>query len=380
MNFAKRLDSVEEYYFSKKLKEVRKLQMEGKPIINMGIGSPDMPPPKAAIEALTEAALHGDHKYQSYQGLPELRKAFADFYETHYRVKLNPESEILPLMGSKEGIMHASLAFLNPGDEALIPAPGYPTYTSATKLIGAVPRYYKLSEANGWLPDLDLLERRDLSGVRLMWLNYPHMPTGAKIDKKGFQTLVDFALRHRILLINDNPYSFLLNDHPLSILEADNAKDIAMELNSLSKTFNMSGWRVGAVFGRADYVNAILKVKSNMDSGMYYGLQKGAIAALKSSKAWFSEMNDTYRRRRKLIFKIADQMGCRYEEDTCGLFVWCKLPDDSPDGVEMVDRWLYDKHIFIAPGSIFGEEYNRYVRFSLCVEEDKIEEALKRLL
>lgn len=376
---ADRLHTVEEYYFSKKLREVRGLIAEGRPIINMGIGSPDLAPSTKIVESIQNAVLDtGAHQYQSYQGLPELRAAIAEFYQSKFGVTANPSNEILPLMGSKEGIMHISMAFLNPGDEVLIPNPGYPTYTSVTKLVGAKPKYYNLKEANGWFPDLDSIEERDLSNVKIMWVNYPHMPTGATASKIQLEKLVTFAKRNDILLVNDNPYSFVLNEEPTSVLAASGAKEVALELNSLSKTFNMAGWRVGMVLGSTEHINAILKVKSNMDSGMFYGIQKGAIEALKSNQDWFEELNQVYGARRELIFQLVDKLNCTYDRNSVGMFVWAKLPEGSKSAEEFIDGILYDKNIFITPGTIFGSNGDGYIRFSLCVTEDKIQEAINR--
>lgn len=376
---AKRLDTVEEYYFSSKLREVRQLQSEGKSIINMGIGSPDLSPSKAVIEAVTAAIQdENGHGYQSYQGLPELRKGMADFYQNQFGVALNPNNEILPLMGSKEGIMHISLAFLNEGDHVLIPNPGYPTYTSVTNLVGAVPVYYDLKEANAWEPDFAALEKLDLSKVKIMWLGYPHMPTGARGSLALFEELVAFAKKHNILLVNDNPYSFVLNDNPMSLLQIEGAKEVALELNSLSKTFNMAGWRVGMVLGNPEIIDAVLKVKSNMDSGMYYGIQKGAVAALNCDKSWFEDQNKIYRRRRELTEKLAEKLGCEVYKDGVGLFVWAKLPEGIESAEKFIDEILYEKHIFITPGTIFGSNGEGYIRFSLCVKEEKVQEAIDR--
>lgn len=376
---AKRLDTVEEYYFSSKLREVRQLQSEGKSIINMGIGSPDLSPSKAVIEAVAAAIQdENGHGYQSYQGLPELRKGMADFYQNQFGVELNPNNEILPLMGSKEGIMHISLAFLNEGDHVLIPNPGYPTYTSVTNLVGAVPVYYDLKEANAWEPDFEALEKLDLSKVKIMWLGYPHMPTGARGSLALFEKLVAFAKKHNILLVNDNPYSFVLNDNPMSLLQIEGAKDVALELNSLSKTFNMAGWRVGMVLGNPEIIDAVLKVKSNMDSGMYYGIQKGAIAALNCDKSWFEDQNKIYKRRRELTEKLAEKLGCEVYKEGVGLFVWAKLPEGIASAEKFIDEILYEKHIFITPGTIFGSNGEGYIRFSLCVKEEKVQEAIDR--
>ncbi len=379
MKTADRLHTVQEYYFSKKLREVRGLMAEGRPIINMGIGSPDLPPPVGALQTLNNVLYQeGVHQYQSYQGLPELREAMADFYKQRFGVTVNPQNEVLPLIGSKEGIMHISLAFLNEGDGVLVPNPGYPTYSSVSRLIGAKLVEYDLLEENDWLPDLEALKRTDLSNIKLMWISYPNMPTGAKITFKKMQMLVDFAKKHDILLVNDNPYSFVLNSSPTSILQVEGAKEYALELNSLSKTFNLAGWRVGMVMGSAEHVLAVLKVKSNMDSGMFYGIQKGAVAALKSGQEWFKELDATYEKRRDLMFRLVDKLGCTYDATTAGMFVWAKLPEDSKTSEEFIDEVLYDKSIFIAPGTIFGSNGEGYIRFSLCVKEEKIKEAINR--
>lgn len=379
MKAAKRLDTVQEYYFSKKLREVRALSAQGKPIINMGIGSPDLQPPPAVIEAIQQAVLQeGAHKYQSYQGLPAFREAVADFYQKNYQVAVNPENEILPLMGSKEGILHISMAFLNKGDKVLIPNPGYPTYTSVTNLVEAVPVFYDLTSEHNWEPNFKQLEQQDLSNVKLMWVNYPHMPTGAKATENLFKKLIAFGKKHQLLIINDNPYSFVLNDTPLSILGTEGAKETAIELNSLSKSFNMAGWRVGMLLGAKPILEEVLKVKTQMDSGMFYGIQQGAIAALKVSSGWFENMNEIYQKRRKLIWQIAEALDCTFDKNTSGMFVWAKIPAGKK-AENIVDDLLYKHHIFIAPGTIFGSKGEGYIRFSLCVPEEKIKEALDRL-
>ncbi len=376
---ANRLNTVEEYYFSKKLREVRGLIAQGRPIINMGIGSPDLEPSAEVVDAIKDAVAHdGAHQYQSYQGLPELRESFASFYKKRFGVGVDPQTQVLPLMGSKEGIMHISLAFLNPGDEVLIPNPGYPTYTSVTNLVGAKPLYYDLTDDNGWFPDLDILGERDLSKVKVMWTSYPHMPTGAIASREQLQRLVDFAKENDILLVNDNPYSFVLNEEPISVLELEGAMEVALELNSLSKTFNMAGWRVGLVLGSSEHINAVLKVKSNMDSGMFYGIQKGAIAALNSSDAWFKQLNKVYNERRELVYELANKLNCTYDKKSVGMFVWAKLPSGIPSAEEFIDKVLYEKNIFITPGTIFGSKGEGYIRFSLCVSADKIAEAISR--
>ena len=376
---AKRLDTVEEYYFSTKLREVRELAASGKPIINIGIGSPDLQPPTKVIEAIQQS--FNDitaHKYQSYQGLPELRNAISSFYKNKFGVKVISENEVLPLMGSKEGVMHISLAFLNEGDEVLIPNPGYPTYSSVTKLVGAKPVFYNLDEATNWQPDFDELEKLDLSKVKIMWVNYPHMPTGTNAMKETFIKLITFGKKHQILIVNDNPYSFILNDTPTSILQVDGAKEIALELNSLSKTFNMAGWRVGMVLGNSNFINQILKVKSNMDSGMFYGIQKGAIEALHLSENWFQIQNKEYQERRELVFELANKLKCTYNKNSAGLFVWAKIPQGKISE-EFTDEILYKKDVFVAPGTVFGSKGEGFIRFSLCVPKEIIKEAINRI-
>ena len=375
---ADRLQGVQEYYFSRKLREVRQLISEGKPVINMGIGSPDLAPDITVIEAMQKAMFDDKaHEYQSYQGLPELRKGMADFYATHFNVDLDFSTEILPLMGSKEGIMHISLAFLNQGDEVLIPNPGYPTYASVTELVQAKAVYYDLSAATNWQPDFDALEKLDLSKVKLMWVSYPHMPTGVNGSFELFEKLVTFGKEHNILIINDNPYSFVLNGNPLSILQVEGSSAIALELNSLSKTYNMAGWRVGMVLGNPKLIDAVLKVKSNMDSGMFYGIQKGAIEALKLGNDWFEKQNEIYTKRRNLIFKLAEKLNCVFDKNSVGLFVWAKLPTGI-SSEKFIDEVLLEKHIFITPGTIFGSNGEGYIRFSLCVTEEKIQQAIER--
>ena len=376
---ANRLHTVEEYYFSKKLREVNAMKAAGAPIINLGIGSPDLAPPKTVISAITDCLMDASaHKYQSYQGLPELRSAMADFYHTHYNVSLNSENEVLPLIGSKEGIMHISMAYLNEGDAVLIPNPGYPTYTSVTKLVGADPIFYDLKANSNWQPDLAALEAMDLSKVKIMWVNYPHMPTGTFGDHTILKTLVAFAKKHSILLINDNPYSFILNDNPSSIFNVEGAKEVCLELNSLSKTFNMAGWRVGMLTGSATHLQNVIKVKSNMDSGMFYGIQKGAIEALNSSKNWFKDLNKIYAERRALVWELATALNCTFETTTSGMFVWAKLPSDLKSET-FIDTLLQKHHIFIAPGTIFGSNGEGYIRFSLCAPKESIQSAIKRV-
>lgn len=372
---ANRLKTVKEYYFSKKLREVRSLINQGKPIINLGVGSPDLQPPQEVINALNNSTIYG---YQNYQGIPEFRQAISDFYYKYYNVSLQVSDEILPLMGSKEGILHISMAYLNEGDEVLIPNPGYPTYTSVTKLVQAKPVYYDLVEENNWFPNFEVLEKINLEKVKIMWVNYPHMPTGSTPTNVLFEKLIAFAKKHQILIVNDNPYSFILNDKPKSILAYEGAKDVAIELNSLSKSFNISGWRVGMVVGKSEYINNILKVKSNMDSGMYYGIQQGAITALKLSKKWFDQINTIYRKRRNIIWEICDKLHCTYDKTSTGLFVWAKIPKGKTSN-EITDELLYHYNVFITPGTVFGSNGEGYIRFSLCVEEDRIKEVLIRI-
>ena len=376
---ANRLNTVEEYYFSKKLREVSELISSGENIINMGIGSPDLFPSKEVIEALSLSLTDQfAHKYQSYQGLKELRKAISDFYFRFFKVHCNPNNEVLPLMGSKEGIMHISLAFLNVGDEVLIPNPGYPTYLSVTKLVEAKPIFYNLSKKNNWFPDLKKLENQDLSKVKIMWINYPHMPTGASASLQQFEELILFAKKHKILLINDNPYSFILNNDFVSLLSVNDSMEFAMELNSLSKSFNLSGWRVGMLIGSKDNISKVLKVKSNMDSGMFYCIQKGAIKALSLNETWFESLNIKYAKRRNLIWELATFLECEFDRSSKGLFVWAKLPLGIKSSEKFIDQILKEKKIFIAPGTIFGSKGEGYIRFSLCIEEEKIIEAIKR--
>lgn len=376
---AERLNSVQEYYFSKKLREVNQMLSEGKPIINMGIGSPDLLPHFSVVNAIQNSMNDKKaHEYQSYQGLPELRKAMATFYQNQFNVSMDFASEILPLMGSKEGIMHVSMAFLNKSDEVLIPNPGYPTYASVTELVQAKPVFYDLVEENNWLPDFEALEKLDLSKVKIMWVCYPHMPTGANATIEVFEKLIAFGKKHHILIVNDNPYSFVLNENPMSIFQVDGAKEIALELNSLSKSFNMSGWRVGMILGNKTFLEAVLKVKSNMDSGMFYGIQKGAIEALNLDKNWFESQNEVYTKRRNLLFKLVEKLGCSYDKKSVGLFIWAKLPQDVISSEGFIDTILIEKNIFITPGTIFGSNGEGYIRFSLCIEEEKIKEALAR--
>lgn len=377
--FSNRLGDVQEYYFSTKLKEVQALRDAGHKVINMGIGSPDLPPHSSVSDALCNTANDPSaHGYQSYIGSPALRSAVSDFYSRSYGVTLNPENEILPLMGSKEGIMHLSMAFLNEQDEVLIPDPGYPTYSAVTQLLNAKPIFYTLSEERNWEPDFESLEQMDLTKVKLMWVNYPHMPTGAAGSVGLFERLLAFAKKHQILIINDNPYSFVLYDTPMSLLAVPGAKDHALELNSLSKTFNIPGWRVGMLVGKKEYLQAVLRVKSNMDSGMFLGIQKGAVAALKLGSEWFEQNNAIYAKRRELVWQLAEAMGLTVLKQAGGLFVWTKAGKDV-DALAMVDRLLQENHIFVTPGIIFGKAGAGYIRFSLCVSEANIMEAINRV-
>ena len=377
--FATRIEGVDEYYFSTKLREVNRLIAEGKPILNLGIGSPDLAPDRSVIEALKITADNEQtHGYQGYQGIAQLRAAMAAYYENAFGVQLDPNAEILPLMGSKEGVFQVSMAFLNPGDQVLIPNPGYPTYAAVTQLLGAIPIFYNLDLSRQGRPNLEELEQLDLSKVKMMWINYPHMPTGAAGSEELLLELIAFAQLQDILLVNDNPYSHILNPSPTSLLALPGGKEVGLELNSLSKTFNIPGWRVGMLCGKAEWVDAALKVKSNMDSGMFLGLQKGAIAALSLEKGWFDRQNEIYTARRKLVWTLADHLGLTYDRETAGLFVWCKMPEGT-SAEELVDQLLYEKNIFITPGKIFGSEGNDYVRISLCLQEFKILEAINRI-
>ena len=377
---ANRIKNIEEYYFSKKLKEVSSLEKDGRPIINMGIGSPDLSPDKLVIDALKESLSYPrSSMYQSYQGLPDLRKAIADFYKNNYNVNIDYTSEVLPLMGSKEGIMHISMTFLNKGDKVLIPNPGYPTYTSVTKILEAEPVYYDLVEEKKWQPDWDYLDSIDSNKIKLMWLNYPNMPTGAKADINTFDRLIDWARSRKIILVNDNPYSFILNDFPESILSRNGAFEVCLELNSLSKSFNMAGWRVGMLLGNNKFIKDVIKIKSNMDSGMFYGIQKGAIASLKLKNKWFKSLNEIYFKRREKVFELAKKLNTSFDRNTSGLFVWAKLHEKVESSEKFIDKILYNHNIFITPGSIFGSKGDRFIRFSLCVDEKLIEEAIKRL-
>ena len=377
---ASRMNLVQEYYFSTKLKQIAEMRNSGIDVLNLGIGSPDLPPSAQTIEALASTAQSPkNHAYQSYVGILALREAMASFYQNAYDVELNPANEILPLIGSKEGIMHISMAYIEAGDEVLVPNPGYPTYRAASLLTGATVVDYDLSEENNWLPDLKELAKKDLSKVKLMWVNYPHMPTGAKATGGFFEELRDFALTHNILIVNDNPYSFILNDNPQSILSVEGVKEIAMELNSLSKSHNMAGWRVGMLVGKAEFINPVLRFKSNMDSGMFLPLQMAAVMALKNDKSWFEELNKTYKIRQQKVFEIMQLLNCQYDTRQSGMFVWAKIPAKYKTGYELSDEILEKAAVFITPGGIFGTAGDGYIRTSLCAEVSVFEESILRI-
>lgn len=374
-----RLGTTQEYYFSRKLREVAELREQGKNIINLGIGSPDLAPAPEVIAALQNAAVApSNHGYQSYTGIPELRQGFANWYHRWFGVELNPANEVLPLIGSKEGIMHVSMAFLNQGDEVLVPNPGYPTYRSATELAGGVVREYNLSEANGWLPDLDALEQTDLSRVKIMWINYPHMPTGTQAPADFYPRLVKFAQRNQLLIVNDNPYAFILTNERSSILSVPGAKEIALELTSLSKAQNMAGWRVGALLGHPEYLQTVLRFKSNMDSGTFKAIQLAAVQALQLGEEWYDAMNATYAERRELVHQIFDVLECSYDKNQVGLFIWAKCPEGKT-GYDISDYALYEKDIFLTPGGIFGSQGEHYARIALCSSVETLQEVLNRL-
>jgi aspartate/methionine/tyrosine aminotransferase len=378
---ARRTNAVSEYYFSKKLKEVAEMNAQGLNVISLGVGSPDLPPAEDAVEILCRSAHQADtHGYQPYVGIPELRRAFAGWYKKWYRVDLNPDTEIQPLIGSKEGILHISLAFLNPGDGVLVPNPGYPTYSSASNLVEAQVIPYDLKEENRWQPDFDALEKMDLSNVKLMWVNYPHMPTGAPATKELYQRLVDFGRKHSIVICNDNPYSFILNENPLSILEIEGAKDICIEMNSLSKSQNMPGWRVAMMASNPQFVQWVLKVKSNIDSGQFKPMMLAAAQALQAPKEWYDGMNAVYRRRRKIAEKMMDALNCTFDPKQSGMFLWGKIPSKYENSGVLADAILYGARVFIVPGFIFGSNGNNYIRISLCCKDEQLQEALERVM
>lgn len=377
---AERLSSVSEYYFSRKLKEVAAMNAAGMGVISLGIGSPDMPPSEETVDTLcTEAHNPNGHGYQPYVGIPELREAFARFYKHWYGVELDAKSEIQPLIGSKEGILHVTLAFVNPGEQVLVPNPGYPTYTSLSRLLGAEVINYDLKEEKGWMPDFEALERMDLSRVKLMWTNYPNMPTGANATPELYERLVDFARRKGIVIVNDNPYSFILNDSPMSILSVEGAKECCIEFNSMSKSHNMPGWRIGMIAANPTFISWILKVKSNIDSGMYRALQLAAVKALDADANWYEGNNANYASRRHIAEEIMDTLGCTYDKSQVGMFLWGRIPDHLTDVEELTERVLHEARVFIVPGFIFGSNGSRYIRISLCAKNEMLEEALNRI-
>jgi len=375
-----RLEGIGEYYFSSKLREIDELNKAGKQIINLGIGSPDLPPHPDVIQVLqNEASKDNVHAYQSYKGSPVLREAIAEWYQKYYAVSIAPATEVLPLLGSKEGIMHICMTYLNEGDQVLIPNPGYPTYTSAVKLAGGTPLYYELTADNHWAPDFENLEKSDLSKVKLMWVNYPHMPTGQMPSKLLFEKIVAFAKKHQILICHDNPYSFILNETPMSLLSIEGAKEVVIELNSLSKSQNMAGWRVGMLIAAEERINEILRFKSNMDSGMFLPVQLAAAKALSLDQTWYESVNKIYQARRKKVFELLDVLNCVYSKEQVGMFVWAKIPSQYKDGYTLSDKVLYDANVFITPGGIFGSAGNGYIRVSLCGSIEKFSEAIKRI-
>lgn len=378
---ADRLSTVQEYYFSRKLKEVAKLNAEGKDIISLAIGSPDMPPSAATVEQLCRTAYNPDaHGYQPTVGTPELRKAMAGFYKRWYNVDLDPATEIQPMIGSKEAILHVTLALCNPGDEVLVPNPGYPTYTSLSKILGQKIVNYDLREDNGWQPDFDQLEQMDLSRVKLMWTNYPNMPTGGNARRETYEKLVSFARKHNIVIVNDNPYSLILNDNPQSILQVEGAKECCIEFNSMSKSHNMPGWRVGMVATNSEFISWILKIKSNIDSGTFRGIQLAAAVAYDNDDEWHHENNYVnYRRRREIAEQIMDVLECKYDKHSVGMFLWGRIPDRYKNCEELTERVLHEARVFITPGFIFGSNGERYIRISLCAKDDKIQLALERI-
>ena len=377
---ARRLDSVQEYYFSKKLREVASLNARGMDIISLGIGGPDLPPHSSVIDTMVEETVKPDaHSYQPFMGLPELRQGFADWYKAHYGVTLDPASEILPLIGSKEGILHISLAFLNPGDGVLLPNPGYPTYTSVSRLVEAQTYYYDLKEENGWLPDFDQLELMPLDKIKLMWINYPHMPTGTQASIELFEKIVAFGKKHGIVIAHDNPYSFILNDNPISLLQVPGAMDIAIEMNSLSKSHNMAGWRMAMLASNPEFVNWIVKVKSNVDSGRFKPVMKAAAKALALPDQWYKDLNATYASRRKIAEEIMTALGCSFLPSQKGMFLWGRIPENVESAEKMADDILYNARVFITPGFIFGSNGDRYIRISLCASEENLKRALKRI-
>jgi aspartate/methionine/tyrosine aminotransferase len=381
INPADRLNQVQEYYFSRKLQEIRNLNNRGYDIINLGIGSPDLMPSRETINALVDSARDPkNHGYQPYRGIADLRDAISRWCSKTYRIDLNPDTEILPLMGSKEGITHISLAFLNPGDRVLVPELGYPSYKAVTEMVGGIAEAYPLMEEKNWIPDFDYLSQKDLSGYKIMWINYPHMPTGSPSDPGIFERLVQLATEKGILLCHDNPYSLILNDGPpASLLYAEGAFEVALELNSFSKSHNMAGWRIGWLSGKKEYIDTVLKIKSNFDSGMFRGLQDAAITALDNTQDWHNERNQTYRERREMVYELLRKLGCTWSEGQVGMFVWAKIPDYIPDVEKWVDDILYNYKVFITPGFVFGDKGKRYVRMSLCSDIEVFQKALDRI-
>lgn len=380
ISIAQRLQHTEEYYFSKKLKEIDQLNAAGKNVINLGIGSPDLPPHPDVIKELHAAsALPHTHSYQSYRGAASLRQAMSDWYRRYYNVELSADDEILPLIGSKEGIVHICMTYLQEGDQALVPNPGYPAYSAAVRLSGAEAVYYSLDSSNNWLPDLQALERQDLSKVKIMWINYPHMPSGTQATLEFFEEVVAFGHKHQILICHDNPYSFILNDQPLSLLQVSGSKEVAIELNSLSKSSNMAGWRVGMLMGSSQRIDEVLRFKSNMDSGMFLPLQLAAAKALQLDNSWYEELNNEYRLRREKVYQILDILGCDYSRDQVGLFVWGRIPQSYQSGYELTDKLLNDSQVFITPGGIFGSGGDQYIRISLCADHTKLDAVLERI-
>lgn len=377
---AKRMGEVKEYYFSQKLREIAEMRAAGKAVLNLGIGSPDLPPSEEVVNELQgESQRSTSHGYQGYTGIPELRNAFSQWYKQWFDVDLNPNGEVLPLIGSKEGIMHISMTYLEPGDEVLVPNPGYPAYRAVANLTGATIRNYDLQEELGWTPDLEALAKTDLSKVKIMWVNYPNMPTGAQAQLSFYEDLIAFAKTHEILICNDNPYGFILNDEQISIFNVAGAKEVALELNSLSKSHNMAGWRIGMLAGAAPYLSTILRFKSNMDSGMFRPLQLAAVKALQQPASWYQSVNTIYRSRREKVYELLDLLNCEYDKNQVGMFVWAKIPSQYESGFALSDAVLYQAHVFITPGGIFGSQGDGYIRVSLCSETAIFEDAIRKI-